>query len=39
MSKINLEIGGKYSAGQVFQKAQDATKKLGNDVKDAASIG
>lgn len=39
MSKINLEIGGKYSAGQAFQKAQDATKQLGRETKDAASIG
>ena len=39
MAKITMEIGGKYSAGQAFQKAQDATKKIGQDAKDAASIG
>ena len=39
MAKITMEIGGKYSAGQAFQKAQDATKKIGQEAKDAASIG
>ena len=39
MAKITMEIGGKYSAGQAFQKAQDATKKIGEQAKDAASIG
>ena len=39
MAKITMEIGGKYSAGQAFQKAQDATKKIGQQAKDAASIG
>lgn len=37
--KITMEIGGKYSAGQAFQKAQQASKQLGKDTKDAASIG
>ena len=39
MSKINLELGGKYSAGEMFQRAQDDVKAFGRTNKDAIQAG
>ena len=39
MSKISLELGGKYSAGEMFQRAQDDVKAFGRTNKDAIKAG
>ena len=39
MSKINLELGGKYSAGEMFQRAQNDIKAFGRTNKDAIKAG
>lgn len=39
MSKMNIELGGRYTAGQVFSKAQADIKKFGRDTKDVGQIG
>lgn len=39
MSKMNLELGGKYTAGQAFSKAQSDLKKFGRDTKDIGQVG
>ena len=39
MSKIQLELGGKYSAGEMFQRAQEDIKQFGRANKDAIKAG
>lgn len=39
MAKLTLELGGKYTAGQVFSKAQQDIKKFGQETKDIGRIG
>lgn len=39
MSKIQLELGGKYSAGEMFKRAQDDVKAFGRTNKDVIQAG
>ena len=39
MSKMTIELGGKYSAGDAFNKAQEDVKKFGRTNKDAIKAG
>lgn len=39
MAKVTLELGGKYTAGEAFQKASDDVKKFGRENKDAIKAG
>ncbi len=39
MAKIKIELGGEYTAGEMFTRAQNDVKKFGQQTKDAASIG
>lgn len=34
MSKINIELGGKYTAGEMFKRAQEDAKKFGAETRD-----
>lgn len=34
MSKISIELGGKYTAGEMFKRAQEDAKKLGAETRD-----
>lgn len=38
MAKIKIELGGEYTAGQAFAKAQADSKKFGQQTKDMADI-
>ena len=39
MAKVTLELGGKYTAGEAFQKASDDVKKFGKENRDAIKAG
>lgn len=39
MAKLTLELGGKYTAGQVFSKAQSDLKAFGKETKDIGKVG
>lgn len=39
MAKMTLELGGKYTAGEAFQKASDDVKAFGRQNKDAIKAG
>ena len=38
MAKVKIELGGEYTAGQAFAKAQDDVKRFGRDTKDMGEI-
>lgn len=39
MAKINIELGGKYSAAQAFNQASDDVKKVARETKDIGDAG
>lgn len=38
MSKLKIELGAKYSAGEMFKRAQNDVKQFGRDTKDAGQM-
>lgn len=38
MSKLKIELGGKYSAGEMFKRAQADVKQFGKDTKDIGGL-
>lgn len=38
MAKVNIELGGQYTAGQAFKQAQTDAKNFGRETKDMGEI-